>query len=183
MLRCIRLLTLLVFIGTGRLLSAEPSGSAATSATRALTPEEFARAGLNKLTPEELAFLDAALARHQAPAVSSKTAPTATPTATTKRPPSKEKIAADFGAEQVAQNKPTNDADELHTHIEGTIQEFSGRAVFVLANGQIWQQRTPTDVFLPKKLVNPAVTLTRGAFGYKMVIDAANIVVFVKRVQ
>lgn len=181
MFRCILLLALL--FGTGRLVSAEPAGSTATSATRALTPEEFARSGLNKLTPEELAFLDAALARRHAPAAPGKAAPTAVPTATTKRPPSKEKVSADFGAEQVAQSKPMSDADELHTHIEGTVQEFSGRAVFVLANGQIWQQRTPTDVFLPKKLVNPAVTLTRGAFGYKMVIDAANIVVFVKRVQ
>lgn len=174
------ILLLVLLFGTGRLGGAEPSGSATTSATRALTAEEFARSGLNKLTPEELAFLDAALARHHSEVGQRAPVPA---NSTAKRPPSKEKIAADFGVEQVAQSKPVNDADELHTHIEGTIQEFSGRTVFVLANGQIWQQRTPTDVFLPKKLVNPAVTLTRGAFGYKMVIDDANIVVFVKRVQ
>ena len=107
----------------------------------------------------------------------------AAPAATTQRPPSREKIAVDFGAEQVAQAKPTTAGDELHTTIEGTVQEFSGRAVFVLGNGQIWQLRTPTDVFLPRKLINPAVTLIRGAFGYKRVIDAADLVLLVKRVQ
>lgn len=109
--------------------------------------------------------------------------PPAAPAAIAQRGPAKEKIAAEFGAEQVAQAKPTNDGDELHTTIEGTVQEFSGRAVFVLGNGQIWQLRTPTDVFLPKKLVNPTVTLIRGAFGYKLVIDAADLVLLVKRVQ
>lgn len=158
-----------------------PAG--ASSVTRALSPDEFARAGLNKLTAEELDFLEAVLARRQTPAPSSKAAPTAPPSAIAPRGPSKEKIAAAFGAEQVAPAKPTSDGDKLHTTIEGAVQEFSGRAVFVLGNGQIWQLRTPTDVFLPKKLLNPAVTLIRGAFGYKLVIDAADIVLFVKRIQ
>ena len=107
----------------------------------------------------------------------------ASPAATTQRPPSKRKIAVEFGAEQVAQAKPTNADDELRTTIAGTVQEFSGRAVFVLGNGQIWQLRTPTDVILPKKLVNPAVTLIRGAFGYKLVIDDDDLILLVKRVQ
>ena len=106
----------------------------------------------------------------------------AAPAATTQRPPAQGKSTVEFGAEQIAQAKPTNDGDELHTTIEGTVQEFSGRAVFVLGNGQIWQLRTPADVFLPRKLVNPAVTLIRGAFGYKLVIDAADLVLLVKRV-
>lgn len=181
MFRGILLLALLS--GTGRLMRAEPSTGGSNSVTRTLSPDEFARAGLNKLTAEELAFLDAALARRTPPARPGKAAPTAAPAAIAHRGPSNEKSAAAFGAEQVAQAKPTSDGNELHTTIEGTVQEFSGRATFVLANGQIWQLRTPTDVFLPQKLVNPAVTLIRGAFGYKLVIDAADIVLMVKRVQ
>jgi hypothetical protein len=181
MFRGILLLALLS--GTGRLMRAESATGGASSVTRALSPDEFARAGLNKLTAEELDFLEAVLARRQTPAPSSKAAPTAPPSAIAPRGLSKEKIAAAFGAEQVAPAKPTSDGDKLHTTIEGAVQEFSGRAVFVLGNGQIWQLRTPTDVFLPKKLLNPAVTLIRGAFGYKLVIDAADIVLFVKRIQ
>lgn len=167
-----------------RLSAAEPSAtqlSLTSGSIRSLTPEEFSRAGLNKLTTEELSFLEAALARQGKASVTTSPARTISPQP--QRPPSKEKVAADFGAEQVAQNKPANTSDELHTSIEGSVQEFSGRAVFVLANGQIWQQRTPTDVYLPKKLTNPAVTLVRGPFGYKMIIDAANVVVYVKRIQ
>lgn len=177
------LLALLVFAGRSGCAAerSAPQAPPSSSTIRSLSPEDFTRSGLGKLTPEELAYLDAALSRRpnfEAPPPQQNRAPAAP-----QRPPSQQKIAADFGAEQVAQNKPTNASDELHTYIEGTVQEFSGRAVFVLANGQIWQQRTPTDVYLPKKLTNPAVTLVRGPFGYKMIIDAANVVVYVKRVQ
>ncbi len=161
--------------------SASAQAAPPSSAIRSLSQEEFARSGLGKLTAEELAYLDAALARRSKTDASKSPARPAVSQA--QRPPSKEKVAADFGAEQVAQNKPTSTSDELHTNIEGSVQEFSGRAVFVLANGQIWQQRTPTDVYLPKKLTNPAVTLVRGPFGYKMIIDAADVVVYVKRIQ
>lgn len=180
MMRCALLLALL--LGSARLFGAEPGQPSGYSLAKSLSAEDFARAGLNKLSPEELAFLESALARQHPPAVpATKTPPVAT--APTKRPLSREKVAADFGAEQVAQPTAADSGDTLHTHIEGTVQEFSGRAAFVLANGQIWQLRTPADIFLSKKLVNPEVTLIKGSLGYKMVIDAANVVVFVKRIQ
>jgi hypothetical protein len=179
MLRPVLLLTLLLcpfrFIASG---AADP---APRSLAQTLSAEEFSRSGLNKLTAEELAYLDAALARRQPPSASNPAPKSKTPEPRRSSPDAK---AADFGAEQVAQAKaPAKDFSELHTQIEGTVQEFSGRAVFVMANGQIWQQRTPTDVYLPKKLVNPNVTLLRGAAGYKMVIDDANVVILVKRIQ
>ncbi|MCX6952746.1 MAG: hypothetical protein NTV51_11360 [Verrucomicrobia bacterium] len=172
-----RALLLSLVFGSLSLGATPPSPAPKTTLAQTLSAEEFARAGLNKLTPDELAFLDAALARRASP-----TAATA-PAKAEKARPSREKVAADFGAEQVAQKQPVADAGELHTHIEGTVQEFSGRAVFALGNGQIWQMRTPADIYLTKKLVNPEVTLLRGAGGYKMVIDAANVVVLVKRIQ
>jgi hypothetical protein len=181
MLRALSLFALTLSLGFAS--AAEPAATppALASSIRSLTPEEYTRSGLQKLTSEELAYLDAALARRQG--TERSPSPPRSTTPSSQRPPTKEKIAADFGAEQVAQNKPTHTSEELHTYIEGSVQEFSGRAVFVLANGQIWQQRTPTDVYLPKKLNNPAVTLIRGPFGYKMVIDAADVVVYVKRIQ
>jgi hypothetical protein len=200
MLRHVRLFS--AFIASGVLLVpfALPSAQAdetpmAPSGTLAntLTHEEFVRAGLQKLTPEELAALEAALIRHQQlatqpmaasiPADNSTviyTAP-ASP-APGKAPTSAEKTAA-FGAEQVTKAKPLDTDAELHSHIEGTLEGFSGRAVFVLGNGQIWQQRVPETVYFAKKLVNPEVILTRSFAGYKMLIVPADRVVFVKRVQ
>ena len=148
------------------------------SLIHALTPEEFAKAGLNKLTPEELTFLEQALASHQQ--VTAQAAPVAP---TEKVVKSTDKAAASFGAEQVTPATRVVTEQELHAHIEGTIESFSGRAVFVLDNGQIWQQRIPDTVYFSPALVNPEVIITRGFVGYKMVIVEANRIVFVKRIQ
>ena len=96
---------------------------------------------------------------------------------------STDKAASSFGAEQVAPVQKVVTDQELHAHIEGTIESFSGRAVFVLDNGQIWQQRNPETVYFTPKLENPEVVITRGLIGYKMLIVEANRVVFVKRIQ
>lgn len=179
----LRVVLLALVFGLARLGGAEAVAPAGSSLAKVLSAEEFARAGLNKLTPDELAFLEAALARKQGAVAASEPAPAAKSKTVTKRPAAVEPAPSGFGAEQVAKVAPATDGDELHTRIEGTVQEFSGRAVFALANGQIWQQRIPQDVFLSKKLVNPEVTLIRTSVGYKMIIDAANVVVFVKRIQ
>ena len=55
--------------------------------------------------------------------------------------------------------------------------------MFVLDNGQIWQQRMPETVYFTPTLVNPEVIITRGFIGYKMLIVPANRIVFVKRIQ
>lgn len=170
------LLTGLSFLACASRGTAAP---APASVIHALTPEEFAKAGLNKLSPEELTFLEEALARHQ-PGTSVSTAPVAP---TEKVVKSTDKAAGSFGAEQVTPASRVVSQEELHARIEGTIESFSGRAVFVLDNGQIWQQRIPDTVFFNPKLVNPEVIITRGFIGYKMLIVPANRVVFVKRVQ
>jgi len=169
------LLTILTFLAC----AARGAAPAPVSVIHALTPEEFVQSGLNKLTPEELVFLEEALARHQSGAISPMTqvAPTE------KVVKSTDKTAATFGAEQVAPVQKVVTEQELHAHIEGTIESFSGRAVFVLDNGQIWQQRIPDTVYFTPKLVNPEVIITRGFVGYKMLIVEANRVVFVKRIQ
>ena len=156
------------------------------SVINTLTPEEFAKAGLNKLTPEELVNLEEALARHQPaanPASQAFASDQTPPAPTEKVVKSTDKAAASFGSEQITPAPRVVSHEELHAHIEGTIESFSGRAVFVLDNGQIWQQRIPDTVYFSPKLVNPEVIITRGFVGYKMLIVDANRIVFVKRVQ
>jgi hypothetical protein len=151
---------------------------------RVLPPAEFTQAGLDKLSPAELAALEASLARHQPfpPAAPTSAAAERKAHAPAKAATSPAAVAA-FGAEQVVPPVTADTPAELRTHIEGTIQDFSGRAVFALANGQIWQQRMPDEVHFPRKLVNPEVVITRSFGGYKMVIVPADYVVFVKRIQ
>ena len=169
-------LLICLFLGTCSALAAsEPTPS---SIIHTLTPEEFTKAGLNKLTPEELTFLEEVLARRQQDVVQ------AAPVKPTEKViQSTDKSAAAFGAEQVTPVQRVVTEQELHAHIEGTVESFSGRAVFVLDNGQIWQQRIPDTVYLTPKLVNPEVIITRGFVGYKMLIVEANRIVFVKRIQ
>ncbi|MEI6108240.1 MAG: hypothetical protein WCR49_14670, partial [Opitutae bacterium] len=133
------LLTCLTFLAC----AAHGAAPAPDSVIHALTPEEFTKAGLNKLTPEELVFLEQALSRHQTGtlAEAAQVAPKE------KVVKSTDKAAATFGAEQVAPVQKVVTEQELHAHIEGTIEGFSGRAVFVLDNGQIWQQRIPDTVY------------------------------------
>ena len=156
------------------------SGSDQASVIHTLTPEEFAKAGLNKLTPEELNFLEEAIAHHQQAVAAASELPSAPTEQVVK---STDKAAAAFGAEQVTPIKREVSTQELHAHIEGTLEAFTGRAVFVLDNGQIWQQRIPDTVYFTPKLENPEVIITRGLVGYKMLIVEANRVIFVKRVQ
>jgi hypothetical protein len=170
------LLTSLTFLACA---TRGPAAPAPASTLHALTPEEFAKAGLNKLTPEELIFLEEALSRHQAGA----SVATAQVAPTEKVVKSTDKAASTFGAEQVTPVQKVITEQELHAHIEGTIESFSGRAVFVLDNGQIWQQRIPDTMYFTPKLENPEVIITRGLVGYKMLIVEANRVVFVKRIQ
>lgn len=161
---------------SGAALAADASGQNAP--IHSLTPEEFTKAGLNKLTPEELTFLEEALARHQ-----QGLAQAALEAPKEKVVKSTDKAAASFGAEQVTKEKKLVTDQELHAHIEGTIESFTGRAVFVLDNGQIWQLRMPDTIYFTPKLENPEVIITRGLMGYKMVVVEANRVVFVKRIQ
>ena len=158
---------------------------------RILTPEEFTRSGLQKLTPTELSSLETALLQHHQLSASPVTGSMATENPSSIGPSSlaREKIepsgdkSRGFGAEQVTKPKPDETGAEMRSHIEGTLDGFSGRAVFVLGNGQIWQQRVPETVYFAKKLVDPEVVLTRSFAGYKMLIVPANRVVFVKRIQ
>lgn len=175
-------LVLTLLIGASWLAGAALAADAPTQATpiQSLTPEEFAKAGLNKLTPEELSFLEEALARHQPGLAQAIPVPEAPKEKIVK---STDKAAASFGAEQVTREKKLVTDQELHAHIEGTVESFTGRAAFVLDNGQIWQLRMPDTIYFTPKLENPEVIITRGLMGYKMVVVEANRVVFVKRIQ
>ena len=178
MTRSTPLLAGLFFCLTGALFAANPP---LRGLVGALSTEEFARAGLAKLTNEELTALDAALSRHIIPPASKSTAPTNLSTQTTSTTKNDPPL---LGAEQVAMlAKPADTSEQLHTRIEGSLDGFSGRAVFAMENGQIWQVRIPESVSFVRKLTNPEVVITRGTFGYKMLIVAADRVIAVKRIQ
>ncbi|ACB73996.1 hypothetical protein [Opitutus terrae] len=171
---------------------------AAPSLREMLSAEEFERAGLHKLTPAELEFLSARLlptapvasgAAAQPASVSSPAAPASAEHAPgPERVPSSdsEAIVADtFGREKQVQaelEKKQPAARELQTRISGVFTGWTGRTVFRLDNGQVWQQVDP-GVF-SVNLESPVVTVRKGRFGaFYLGVEGYGSQVKVKRLQ
>lgn len=142
---------------------------AAESVVGKLTPAEFKAAGLDKLSAQEIAALDAALQRH-----------TAGPPPKRGPEPARDAL---FGAETLPAAKSAAAPASIHTRIAGRFDGWTGKTVFDLENGQRWQQRIPDTYVAPRSLESPEVVLERGAFGYRLVIVELRHHVPVKRIQ
>ena len=111
-----------------------------------MTPEEFKAAGLNKLSPEELAKLNAWLQGYRQT------------------------------TEQAAEKKATARAertklDVLVSRIDGTFNGLTGRTIIRLEDGTVWKQANADDRYRSKVTDHPAVAVIHGVFGYKMRIE------------
>jgi len=143
----------------GLWIAAAGLAPAAPSLRDVLSPAEFARAGLDKLTPAELEFLSDRLLGPAAPV------PAAPPAAGGKAP---ERLtgAAAFGREEQVQaeaEKARGVPREIQSRIAGAFAGWSGGTVFTLENGQVWRQVEP-GVF-SVLLDQPKITVRKGAFG------------------
>lgn len=164
------------------------SDAAPRSLRDVLTPAEFERAGLQKLSPEELAFLSKRLLGGTddgtAGSAEPNEAPTAPVTAAAVTEPAleREKALADsenrsaaepelsgesaFGREQELRDR----VEETHkiprvmlSQITGQFRGWSGHTIFKLDNGQTWRQIDNGEFSV--NLMNPKVSIRRGAFG------------------
>lgn len=124
----------------------------------AMTAEEFRLAGLYRLTPQELLALNSWLDRESG---------------------TDEKD--HFGEEQLPANIPDSGEEEISSSIDGLFEGWSGRTIFRLANGQVWQQRLPGNYRY--KAVAPEVILKRGRFGYYLKLVASDRQIAVKRLK
>jgi len=111
-----------------------------------MTPEEFKAAGLSKLTPDELAKLNAWLQGYRQV------------------------------TEQAAEKKATARAsrtklDVLVSRVDGTFNGLTGRTIIRLEDGTVWKQANDEDRFRPKNPDHPAAVVIHGVFGYKMQLE------------
>lgn len=134
-----------------------------------MSAAEFRAAGLDKLTPEELAKLNEWLRGKQslAPAGSAYT------------PAQPVEDRRGFYPDAVA-----DEDSPIYSSIDGTFTGWSKRGdKFKLANGQIWEAIDSTTR-LKVKLENPSVTLTPGMInGWFLQVEGYNTKVRVKRVR
>lgn len=123
-----------------------------------MSSAEFKAAGLDKLSDEELAALNAWLQQNSA---------SVQPATLDRR-----------GFE----NLDMKNADDVVARIEGEFTGWTGKTVFALNNGQIWQQIEPST--FSARASNPRVTIERGLIGgWLLQVEGYNRTVRVKRIR
>ncbi|MFC4727801.1 hypothetical protein [Coralloluteibacterium thermophilus] len=128
------------------LLAAGASAADDTPLRETLGAEEFHAMGLHKLDGEELARLEAWLARRDA---------TATEATAQHAPPS------DFGRRQSAPAR-----EEQTLRMVGTFRGWRGEGdIFEFENGQRWQVRNTPAYVAPRASHAPTVTISPGSLG------------------
>ena len=114
-----------------------------------MTPAEFKAAGLSKLSPDELAKLNAWLQGYRQ----------VTEQAAEKKATSR--------AEKTARTK----LDVLVSRVDGTLPALTGRTIIRLEDGTVWKQANADDRYRPKNPDHPAAAVIHGTFGYKMQVE------------
>lgn len=122
-----------------------------------MTGKDFEAAGLEKLSAEELAALNAwirsrTLATLDTPKAGSGAVYTG-------QPGSQDGDTRGFETEQMR----NSDRSTITSRIVGTFTGWDGQTVFTLENGMIWEQ-ADKDKFYVKEIENPVVTIEPGAF-------------------
>jgi hypothetical protein len=190
---------LAVAVVVSNILTASASNcfAAAPSLADLLTPDEFEKAGLKKLTPEELAFLSQRLLSSGVePAAQADSGPATTtageragssPAARADRVASPYPPRGDdaFGQEQKLREqleKSHGAPDVLTSRIVGSFRGWRGNTVFKFENGQVWQQIDGRRFVVD--LEDPLVTVERGSFGaYYLSVDGYGSRTKVRRIE
>ena len=113
-----------------------------------MTGKEFAAAGLEKLSPQELVALNSWIRQH-----SLATLATTAPMQVAEEAPAKEKKKKDDG-----------DRSTVTSKLVGTFSGWDGQTLFKLENGQIWAQKGKKK-FHSEEIDNPVVTVEPVMFG------------------
>lgn len=156
------LFTLLLLLATGDAISQQFS-----SLEERMTGSEFKSAGLDKLSPEQLAALNAWLRQDLA---SAPVAVAAEPQADRRGFPLS---ARDQGPDE-----------DIVSRIMGELTGLANRQRITLENGQVWQITDSARSLGGVKLINPTVTIKRGKIsGWYLSVSGYNTQFQVKRLQ
>lgn len=133
------------------------SSVAAEGFLRSLPADQFAAAGLNKLTPEELARLEALIEERDAV---TKTAAVGEKAEAKASGPGWLRALVTL---QETSERPDG-AEAIVSRLAGDYDGWNGRTVFKLENGQIWQQASAGER-IDDKRSTPAVKIYPGMMG------------------
>lgn len=123
-----------------------------------MSAADFKAAGLDKLSPEQLQYLDNWLRTHEQTKM----------------------VSASGQPVFYAENQPR---DKFNTHLVGHFNGWGGHSVFTLDNGQVWRQAESGAYSCPD-IDNPEVTLKPMILGsWLMYVQGCNQSVRVERVK
>lgn len=173
----LRLLLLAVCLPLTGVASAADRPAPPVDVRDMMSARQFQAAGLNKLSAQELAALNAWLG-HQLRTGTAAPAPAAAPAApaAVAPPPASEQT---FGAPPAP--TPVETSDHITSRIAGNFDGFYSGAIFKLANGQVWKE-TDSTVF-KIDLDSPVVHIKKSWSGYLMRLDNYGTQVFVRRIK
>ena len=140
-----------------------PAANPTWSVSEVMSPEQFRKAGLQKLTPEELAQLSTWVRSYATIALVAGLASGAREDVQVGNAPKAvgatgQSLVAPGGCDLVARSR-----------ISGNFDGWSGNTVFELENGQRWQQATHSTFVA--RASRPEVTICRAPTGYEMRVE------------
>lgn len=143
-----------------------------------MTGKEFTAAGLDKLTSEELAALNAWIHSHSLATLATP-APAAAPAAAA----AAASEATDEDRRGFRAEKEDEDRSTITSRIVGKFSGWDGETVFKLENGMIWEQ-ADNDKFYIREVENPVAVIEPGIFGtWRLHIEGYNSKCRVERIQ
>ena len=129
-------------------ISIRAQGAEFPGVEKAMSPQEFDAAGLQKLTPDERTRLDEFIRRF----VSSSS-----------------QVAAQKAVDRAVKERKATPPEIIQSRIVGPFTGFTGSTVFTLENGQRWRQSQPDSRYFPK-VESPPVIIVKDQIGYRMYI-------------
>lgn len=136
-----------------------------------LTVNQFHNAGLDTLSSDEMATLNVWF-NGRFRAENTRTPASASPVPAAS-------AASAFGADMVAPSR--KEPDSIESRILGTFKGWSGRTVFKLENGQVWQQAEGGT--FNTTMQNPTVVIKKLTWGYLLTLPGDSDTVFVRRIH
>jgi len=134
--------------------------------SNAMTPSEYAQAGLDKLSPQERRALDEWIAHYTGREIEQTVA---------------DKVAEVRRLEVAPQPKEVT-ADRIFANLAPPFDGWSGKTTFTLDNGQVWKQRLEGRYRYSG--ADTRVTITKNFFGfYVMTLEATGRSIGVERVR
>jgi len=142
-----------------------------------MTPEEYARAGLSVLTPDQLGVIDAAIIRHYAHTVTTAANQQAEQISqATIAAEKKTSWLSHFGISDTSSEPDWKSTSGLKAHCTGWV----GGNSFSLDNGQVWEGIDPITV----ELANRDIEIQPRPMGaFALVVDGKNTTLRVRRVK